>query len=435
MRYYLFFPFAFKKSCKAWFYALTLSGFFVPACLMAQAPHNAMEPPVAASTNFPFINLQENNWQVFNPQVLARFWEKLASLEQDRDEKVHIYQLGDSHIQADIFSGYFRNRLINDPRFPVNARGFIFPYNAAQTNNPYNYKVSYTGQWEGKRSVKSKNFSRWGLAGITTETSSPEASLTVYPNSQRDVYQIQKVKIFYPTEDPSQFDAIVLPDEGNYLLSYFAGQGYIEFVLQNPQPSVKIQLKKSASKQYRFTLQGIFLDSMEPSIVYSASGVNAADVTSYFRCEDLERNVYALSPDLLIISLGTNDAYMYAFDAGKFKADLITLIRKIRKYSPETDILLTTPGDNFRKRKYQNKNNELARIKMLEVAAEMDVAVWDFYSVMGGLESMNHWYSAGLAQRDKLHLTMRGYEVQGELMYQAFEQAYLNYKRTRLGKI
>lgn len=140
------------------------------------------------------------------------------------------------------------------------------------------------------------------------------------------------------------------------------------------------------------------------------------------------KNVAVLQPDLFIISLGTNDAYMYNFDVPQFKANIGLIIQKIRRASPNTAILLTAPADNFRRRRYPNKNNAAAAMAMRDLGTQYGIVFWDFYQIMGGFESINDWYSSRLCQRDKLHFTARGYEVQGELLYQAIAQAYDAYK-------
>jgi hypothetical protein len=55
------------------------------------------------------------------------------------------------------------------------------------------------------------------------------------------------------------------------------------------------------------------------------------------------------------------------------------------------------------------------------------------YSVMGGLNSIVLWQNNGLAQRDKVHFTRRGYLTLGDLFFNAlmknFEQYLQNNNR------
>ena len=379
--------------------------------------------------DYNFIKYDDNQLVYFQPEALSNYFNKLNRLEVKQDCQVSIMHIGDSHIQADMFSGRVREKFMEDKRFPMSARGFVFPYSAARTNNPYNYKTFFSSGWTGKRSVRSRDVSRWGLSGITIETYAAGSSFSLHPNIDNFHYNIRKVKVFYPNTDPASFDIVPKINAGNSVSGYFVGDGYVEFTFRKPQTAVEFVISKNRDTQSKFILQGITLENTDPGIIYSASGVNSADVSSYFRCQDFEKHAAILSPDLVIISLGTNDAYMYAFNQQQYKTNLRVLVNKIRQVSPNTNFILTTPADNYRRRRYPNKNNEKARQAIFEVAREMGLAVWDLYHVMGGFESINKWYSNRLSQRDKLHFTGKGYSLQGELLYQAMNQSYLQYQQ------
>jgi len=379
--------------------------------------------------DYGFVNYDDNRLLYFKPDALNSFFSKLNRLENKKDCQVNIFHLGDSHIQADMFSGKVREKFSEDSRFPMSARGFVFPYSAARTNNPYNYKTFFSRTWVGKRSVKRRDNSRWGISGISIETYQANSTVSLHPNVDDFSYDIKKVKVFYPNTDPSSFDIVPKLSAGNSVSGYFVGDGFVEFTFRRPQSAVELVVTKNRDNQSKFILQGVTLENTAPGIVYSASGVNSADVDSYFRCTDFEKHAEILSPDLVVVSLGTNDAYMYAFDSKQFKTNIRVLVNKIRRVSPETTVLLTTPADNFRRRRYPNKNNEKARQAIFEVAREMGLVVWDLYQVMGGFQSINNWYSNRLAQRDKLHFTSKGYQLQGELLYQAIDQGYRQYQR------
>jgi hypothetical protein len=64
---------------------------------------------------------------------------------------------------------------------------------------------------------------------------------------------------------------------------------------------------------------------------------------------------------------------------------------------------------------------------ILELAEKYNCAVWDFYSLMGGLNSSLAWREAGLMQPDKIHFTRAGYELKGELFFSAFLRGWENH--------
>ncbi|TAE01272.1 MAG: hypothetical protein EAZ97_03550 [Bacteroidetes bacterium] len=383
----------------------------------------------AQAQNFPFIKKSEN--QLFFPDqnCMKHFFSALDALEsKDKKRKVNIVHIGDSHIQADIFSGRVRELFQQNNRFSSGGRGFVFPYEAAKTNNPHNYHSSYTGTWEGKRSIKADSFSRWGLAGITAVTYDEKSTITIDSKEKQEELKISKIKIFYPVFDPASFTVSIATKSKNLLSIYSSKSGFVEYAFKEPQKSVTLTFNKMTKKQRQFVLQGMVLENEDQGILYHAVGTNGAKVQTYFRCEDFDRHLKVLNADLVIISLGTNDAHSPIFNEESYKTDLRQMVADIRKVSPKSSILITTCGDSYRGNKH-NAAPAKVREQIFELAKEMKVAVWDFYNVMGGTKSIDKWLKSNLAQKDKVHLTPKGYTIQGDLLYEAIEKAYKNFKK------
>ncbi|PIX15471.1 MAG: hypothetical protein COZ74_00240, partial [Flavobacteriaceae bacterium CG_4_8_14_3_um_filter_31_8] len=70
------------------------------------------------------------------------FFKRLDSVFEGKKDKIHIFHIGGSHIQADIYSNKLRTYLQNTNDVSMAQRGFIFPFHLARTNNPSNYKIS-----------------------------------------------------------------------------------------------------------------------------------------------------------------------------------------------------------------------------------------------------------------------------------------------------
>ena len=66
-----------------------------------------------------------------------------------------------------------------------------------------------------------------------------------------------------------------------------------------------------------------------------------------------------------------------------------------------------------------------------ELAKKHDAAVWDQFDVMGGLYSMRDWEKAGLAKKDKVHFTNEGYQLLGDLLYNALIKDYRNHLKNK----
>ncbi|MDX5348598.1 MAG: GDSL-type esterase/lipase family protein, partial [Hymenobacteraceae bacterium] len=166
-------------------------------------------------------------------------------------------------------------------------------------------------------------------------------------------------------------------------------------------------------------------------ILYHSIGVNGAEYRHYNRSEYFFEQVKLLKPDLVVVSLGTNDAYHSGFDSVRFSNELDLLVSRIRSGNPEANILLTTPPDSYRNRKYRNADMKKLRDTLVQYCYDHNLACWDFYSIMGGYGSILKWVQAGLAQNDRVHLTARGYDVQGLLLYSALRDGFEKFAAAR----
>ena len=70
----------------------------------------------------------------------------------------------------------------------------------------------------------------------------------------------------------------------------------------------------------------------------------------------------------------------------------------------------------------------------MELATAHHAGVWNLFDIMGGLRSMQAWENAGLAQHDKVHFTKEGYELVGDLMYNALMERYIEHLRANVRK-
>lgn len=369
---------------------------------------------------YDFIHYGKN--EVYLPQTntFDHFFAQLDSLALYQDRKVNIVHIGDSHLQADVFSHTMRTKIQSIEHFGNGGRGFLFPYNLAKTNNPWNYKVSYAGPWVGCRSSLNNQKCEWGASGVTGTTYSQSAKFGVELNPQSDTitpkYKTNRVRVFYPTEDETMY-SVKLVYKDSLVLGIKNPSGYEEFLLDTLLTEVKFILEKDSSYQTHFVIQGLQFFNDDPGVVYHTIGVNGAKVTSYLKCTKFVDHFRSLDADLVIISLGTNDAYPVQFDQVAFRSELNELLDSIQKAAPKASILLTAPGDGLRNKWSTNYNNARLKNMQLEVARQRNCGLWDFYSVMGGLKSIQEWKSFGLGQSDYLHLTSDGYKLQGGLLF------------------
>lgn len=168
-----------------------------------------------------------------------------------------------------------------------------------------------------------------------------------------------------------------------------------------------------------------------PGLVYHAIGINGA-TTQQFCNEEMISRINALHPDLIIFSFGTNECHGRRYDPIEHFTQMDALLTLFRHYNPEAAVLLTTPPGAYvrysRRRKVVNPRTPKAVSTILHFAEQRDLPIWNLYDLAGGVKSAcTNWRNHRLMQRDQVHYTHAGYNLQGKLLGEAFLKAFNNY--------
>lgn len=473
--------------------------------------HSQPSSLVSPTPKYPFIR-HDLNFIDNSLRGLNHFYKQLNQLKSGERRTVNIVHIGDSHIQADWFSGKLRTEL--QQRFGSAGRGLVFPYDVARTNGPQDISSSSNVKWKAKRNVFTENPLPIGVSGITLQTraSNFSLSLSVKENPALIDYHFNKVTLF-TDRGPSNFDLLVSNGTLDHSISsytnssgaseeaiyhkiesgetlgsiarkykvslqqlrdlngiennmIYAGRkllirntkvlntrtllprsapsdspmpvsissptagGIFTSTIYLDQPSSKLVMSgaKQSAAQQKVNLYGIMLENYQQSgILYHMIGVNGAKFEHFNKSIYFLDQLQALEPDLIIISLGTNETISYGFNSELFYTEVDAFIHSLEQNLPYADILVTTPPDALQARKHENNRIFKAKNLLLSYVLNHDLGGWDFYEVMGGKGSMQNWYDYGLAQQDRLHLTRAGYELQGKLLFEAIIKGYDEY--------
>lgn len=369
------------------------------------------------------VHYEEN--YIVKPDNLAPFFTELDNYIDQKREKVVITHIGDSHIQADFLTHTARK--LFQKTFGNGGRGFVFPFRLIRSNSPLNLKIRHNGTWNSCRSILMRDDCNFGICGATATTFDSSATFKIDPNVDGDMnYEFSKVKLFsYHT--PVSFDVQLLkPDSTVMEVDYQPlGNSVSEIYFNRMQDSLWMGFEKCTDEGY-FQLFGLSFENNNPGLIYNAVGLNGAYAKSYLRNNFFDEQMASLQSDLVIVSLGTNDAYMSErmFCTNCFKDYYRSLLTKIKANNPHATLLLTTPGDFYIKRRYHNSNIQNVVAAIYELADEFDAAIWDFNKVMGGSHSIKKWKAEGLARGDMIHYSEEGYILQGKLLYKSIMDAY-----------
>jgi len=362
---------------------------------------------------------------IHNAENLDRFYAALDNYIDQGQNKVVITHIGDSHIQADFLT--HTTRKLFQKTFGNGGRGFVFPFRLIRSNSPLNLGISYNGQWSGCRSISYRDECNFGICGATATTFDSTAFLRINPNIDGDMnYEFDKIKLFsYHT--PLSFDVTMLNhDSINMDFDYQPiNESVSEIFFKDMQDSLWMAFDKREEQGY-FQFFGMSLENDNPGLIYNAVGLNGAYAKSYLRNNFFNEQLAVLNSDLVVISLGTNDAYMTErlFCKTCFRSSYEALIQKVKSSNPNASVLFVTPGDFYIKRRYHNANIDLVVEAIYELAATHKAAIWDFNKLMGGNYAIKKWQSDGLARADLIHYSEEGYVLQGKMLYQSIMDGY-----------
>lgn len=162
------------------------------------------------------------------------------------------------------------------------------------------------------------------------------------------------------------------------------------------------------------------------SINYYAFGSSGKTIEFFAASEHMANSVASLKPHLIIITLGTNDAFARLSYEGAM-ARLKKLAAILQSASPQSAILFTLPADCFFKGKNTNPYIGIIRRALIDFCNRNRCAFWDLYQIMGGTQSMESWMIKGLSSADGVHFTEAGYVYHGSLLVGALKKGYLQY--------
>lgn len=357
---------------------------------------------------------------------MEAFYGKLDRLFERGEGQVNIVQFGGSHVQADIHTGRLRTRLQTFYPGIKGSRGFLFPFRAAGTNNPYNYAVQYYGTWKACRNVQAVPC-ELGVAGISVTTTDSLSGFTVYSDTRyAEPYDFNRFRIYHNTDNLA-FDLSFVDSAAVVLKWTDRKAGFTEFMLNRHADTLRLKIRRAPYCTGEFTLYGFQMFNDDPGVVFHSIGVNGAAVPSYLKCGLLVPQLHELEPDLVIFSIGVNDAHGSNFSPAAFEANYEKLIGMVKEAAPHTAVLFITNNDTYFRKKYVNPNATAVRDVMNRLAARYGFGVWDLFSIMGGPGSMATWDKNGLAASDRIHFTRAGYTLIGDLMFEALLKGYLNH--------
>jgi lysophospholipase L1-like esterase len=118
----------------------------------------------------------------------------------------------------------------------------------------------------------------------------------------------------------------------------------------------------------------------------------------------------------LVSSVGKNTIVIYTIPADNYTREAHVVRKKVK-------------GRWRTKRVVAYENNaKLIALKntLIDFCNSNNIMYWDLFEVMGGYGSMRNWVRSGYAAPDHVHFSKGGYELQGDLFFQALQRVLTN---------
>lgn len=365
---------------------------------------------------YPFIKSQLN--EIIYAAYLLPLWQELKANKR----KIRVLHIGDSHIQGDIQGREIRHRLYKV--WGPGGRGYAFPYHVAGTSSAYDYSSVGGGQWLSARSVQPNPLLPLGITGIALGTYDPTAYWEVrwHPAYQPAAPAGARVTLLTRTLR-SGIRCILSMGGASQPIAQELPVGYAFTTITLPAPlhTLRCSYEWSGDDSLSYVeLQGIFIEEGDKGITWYSMGIAGARLSDWATLPLLKESLRLLSPDLVVIDLGTNDLYASRATLWDFRRAMEAAIDTIRSALPNASILFTTPQDFYRSMRPLPMLAQASQL-IRWIGAEKQVAIWDAYTVLGPLQE---WRNAGLASQDMVHLTVAGYVLKGQLLASAFLRSY-----------
>ncbi|MCM1483358.1 MAG: GDSL-type esterase/lipase family protein [Muribaculaceae bacterium] len=366
-----------------------------------------------------------------------------------------IVHIGDSHLQADIATGTARELFQYD--YGNAGRGLVTPLRITGTNEPSDYQFQSSDKWIPAKVMKTPWPHTMGFTGSSIRPSRRSSEIFVATREDDDYNPFSSITLFHN----GRMNVTAVEDRNGKAIPFSPkySRDYTHIDLTSEQTGVRVRFDTEGD----LTLFGASLSGNRPGVFYHTIGNNGAAYQTYNNIGTVGAGIAPLQPDLVIISLGTNEAFGH-FNAATFTSQMDRLVKNIKAANPQASILLVTPmecqrsiynkvtrkvkkavkvpvkGKKGKRKKYKTQMktvNETQRVRsygvntnvaavrnaILQYGHNNNIAVYDWYDVAGGSGASAKWLDGGLYGRDRVHHTAKGYRLQGYMLYKAVNEA------------
>lgn len=360
---------------------------------------------------------------------LAEQLKQLFHKSNETSLQVPIIHYGDSHIQAGYMTETVRRRL--QTVFGNAGRGFVVPLKLASSNEPRDYSISSKNSFSSTKIVNKGllDFDP-GVSGVAIKGNLPIFTIKTRVEPEDTLnYSFNRVTVFHDSLAPMITANEQLLSDGYGSDIFFSYTTNIEL----KDTTSQLELYTYKDKQFsQGPFYGFSLENSKSGVLYHSFGVNSACYLHWGLRPKVTQQSVALNPSLIIISMGANEAAGRNFIESVFLKEVNIFVDQLKKANPNCPILIVAPTEAMRRSRsgyWPNTNYTLVRNALRQYCSDNRLAFFDLFQTMGGINSSRLIDRANLMQRDKLHFSIAGYNLQGLLIYRAIVNEFMKYDR------
>lgn len=344
------------------------------------------------------------------------YFSAFANRWRSTNQPIKILHIGDSHVRNGIASEVTR-QLLQNVRGD-GGRGLIFPYSVAGSYSLSDYQSSREGSWQSGSTMRPQEDISLGILGFAARTAGSRAAFSLR-FSQPLAAGPKSVKILLNGVSPGlRITASTGKENATWTSPGLVnGLSTAEFTFHDAIDRLRIDIDGS---NQRLVLHGIDVEKETPGLVYHSMGVDGATLRSLDKASNMESELALLQPDLVILDFGSNELMSDRLaQPAQIEAAMLTTIRRIRSVQPQAAIVFSSPQDMRINRRQHAVTTDTFAKYMRKIALDNNCLFWDWHRIAGGVGAMQAWRASGLANRDQVHLTPKGYRIKGELLAKA----------------
>ena len=381
---------------------------------------------------------------VNNPNALKSLQNGL--INESKTKVIRILHYGDSQLEGDRISDYFRNKL--QKVYGGQGPGIVLPNEPAATSRQsvfvshsknmrkHAFYINGSTRTDGKYGIGGSSFTFDGNYSSFLKWTYDEAKNSIQPafsskkqeqsylifrngsKSYLSVRQYARITLLYENDEVSQLQLTCDNSVNNYNLKPSDGLGVQQWDLKTDK-----ELRLDFTNGKFPLIYGVALDGTSgvavdnfPMRGSSAIGFNKMSQGLY------RKQLEALNVRAIILQYGINVIPTVRSNYGYYRTLFTKQLQSIKAANPGVSILVIGPSDmskNDGGTMVSYGNIPLLRDAMREAALSSGCCFWDLYEAMGGENSMVAWVNDGLAQKDYTHFSYKGSKYISEMLFDA----------------